>query len=95
MNEDDEKLALYKEFAEKAHIPEHMLEAVANYIVLHRRPGDFLEAFLQNDLRGTFERADSVNQIHILDYIKFFYNEAPSLCWGSKEKMEAWIKEGA
>jgi len=28
------------------------------------------------------------------DIVKFFYNEAPSACWGSLEKMEKWIEIG-
>lgn len=76
-------------------IPEHMREGVDNWI-LHGLPycGDFLAAVVCNDLREAVERADDVNRGRLADYVRFFYNYAPSGCWGSKERFDRWVRHG-
>jgi len=73
-------------------IPEHMQEAVVRWIEYGYRapPGDFLSAFLSNDLRETFGRADDTNLQHIKDYVVYFYNYAPAGCWGRADVLETW-----
>jgi hypothetical protein len=36
-------------------------------------------------------RADDQNIKVLPAFVAYFYNEAPSQCWGSKEKMESWL----
>lgn len=74
-------------------IPEYMRESVRAYIFEGQPVGHFLTAFLSNDLKETFGRADTENRLCIHDYITFFYNYAPSPCWGSPEKVRAWIEK--
>ena len=73
-------------------ISPHMLEAVNRYILDGDIPGDFLTAVITNDLRDAIARADDHNQVNLPAYIAYLNNEAPGQCWGSREKMNAWIK---
>ena len=73
-------------------IPSHMMEGIQRYIEHGIPPGDFLTAVITNDFQGAVGRADDENQHHLPAYAAYFYNEAPSECWGSDEKMIAWIE---
>lgn len=75
-------------------IPEHMRGAVERYVDDRVSPGGFLRALLENDLRGACEHADSINGSRIRDYVVFLYNYAPAGCWGSPEKVAAWLGSG-
>jgi hypothetical protein len=55
-------------------------------------PGDFLTAVIQNNLMEAIGRADEEALLHLRDIVAWFYNEAPSTCWGSPEKMKEWLK---
>lgn len=73
-------------------IPEYMVGAVRRYIEHGIEPGDFLSALICNDLSSTFAYADHNNVRLIHNYVRFFYNYAPSECWGSHEKFNNWVK---
>lgn len=75
-------------------VPEHMIGGLRRYIEDGIPPGSFLTALLSNDLRGTFERADEENSARVGDWVRFLYNYAPSPCWGSPAKFDAWCKHG-
>lgn len=70
-------------------------ESIDAYVATGRPTGGFLEAVLSNDLMEALGRADSGaidNLPHIVAYV---YNEAPSGCWGSRERVREWIKARA
>lgn len=73
-------------------IPLHMLELCEAYIT-DREPveDEFLEAIISNNLRGAVQAADDTNIALIPVYVSYFYNKAPSECWGSKARYEAWL----
>ena len=73
-------------------IPSHMMEALRRWIDHGAVPGHFLTAVLENNLREAVGRADSQNQQLLHAYVIFLYNDAPAACWGSKEKVDAWIQ---
>ena len=75
-------------------LPEHMRDGMRLYIERGIAPGSFLRAVLSNDLMGAMGRADDVNLKALPAYGRFLYNEAPSLCFGSPEKVADWIKRG-
>jgi len=75
-------------------LPEHIQGGVYRYIEEHCPVGDFLQAVISNKLKESFMRADNINIARIFDIVSFFYNEAPSDCWGSEEKMQAWLGKG-
>ena len=74
-------------------IPEHMRRGVKLYLKQGLRPGEFLTAILENNLVQSVCRADQINLAQIVEWAKFLYNEMPMGSWGSKEKVNAWIKK--
>lgn len=70
----------------------HMLSSMKAYAEMGRLTGGFLKAVICNDLVEACRRADLENLQNLLAFVGWFYNEAPGVCWGSKEKMDAWIK---
>lgn len=74
-------------------IPMYILEVLKRYIEYGHQPGDFLTAVLCNDLRAAVGQADDHNIVNLKAYIGFLYQEAPPLCWGSKERMRSWIEQ--
>ena len=73
-------------------LPEHIREGVRMYVEQGIPPGHFVTAVICGDLFEAFDRADDVNTHRMLDLVRFFYNETPSQCWGSREKMDAWME---
>ena len=71
-------------------IPDRMQDAITRYVENGINPGSFLTAVICNDLQAACAKADNEN-IHIIPaYVAYFYNEAPSDCCGSFEKMKSW-----
>ena len=71
-----------------------MLEAVKRYTEKHCPVGGFLTAVICNDLEQACWKADDENLRNIPAFVAYFYNNAPSPCWGSKEKMNKWLEMG-
>jgi len=63
------------------------------YIEEGALPGSFLRAVICNKLVEAFAQADSTNILRLFDYADFLYNEVPSPCWGSEEKMLEWAEK--
>jgi hypothetical protein len=80
-------------FFREFRIRHDMLDAIRRYIDDRIPPGSFLTAVICNDLREAVGRADDDNLAHLPAFIGYFYNEAPSRCWGSEEKMQAWLEQ--
>lgn len=72
-------------------IPAYMVGAVKRYLMKGIPPGSFLTAVLCNDLREAFARADDENAAAMHDWVRFFYNYAPSGSWGSPDRFAAWM----
>ena len=68
-----------------------MLEAIQRYVDHGIGPGNFLSAVICNDLADAVGRADDVNIENLPAYVAYFWNECPSTCWGSVDKMKNWI----
>ena len=75
-------------------LPEHMQDGMRLYIERGIEGGGFLTAVLCNDLMGALGKADSINRHALFDYGNFLYNEAPASCYGSPEKVAAWVARG-
>ena len=75
------------------YIPERMMKAIQRYIEHGILPGKFLKAVINNDLREALWQADDENLVNIQAFVAYFHNEAPSPCWGSPEKIKAWMKK--
>lgn len=75
-------------------VPQHLREGLREYITQGRPTGAFLRSVLENDLVGATTRADPVSALHLANVIQFLLAVAPSPCWGSRAKVDAWIAEG-
>ena len=73
-------------------IPDYMMGGLERYINHGIMPGHFLTAVLENDLKEAVSQADDNNMKNIPAYMGYLYNEAPSGCYGSPEKVKAWTK---
>lgn len=85
----NEKLYKFQDF----HIPEYMMDSIKRYIEDGIQPGSFLTAVIQNNFSQACFRADDENIHNLPAYAAYFYNEVSFESWGSKEKMEKWIKK--
>jgi len=95
MNDDEIKFMISEESTDREY---HKLSAkdiapILRYWKNRIRPGDFLTAVISNDLREASGRADVRNRRRLFEYVDYLYNFVPSICWGSKEKFENWIKQ--
>lgn len=75
------------------YIPERMMPGLLAYIEDRRPPGDFLRAVLENDLSGAVWRADAENLANLAAFVGYLHWEAPSACFGSPEKVAAWLSQ--
>mgnify|MGYP004447261739 CR=1 FL=1 len=75
-------------------LPEGLQGSMQQYVERGIEAGGFLMACLENDLVGAFARADSKNLPRLQEIVKWIYWEAPTGCWGSKEKVNSWCKVG-
>ena len=80
-------------FMNQYSIPERMRGSITRYIEDRVIPGGFLQAVICNNLSEAVGRADDENIRNLPAYCNFFYNYAPSQCWGSPEKMAKWLGE--
>ena len=74
-------------------IPEHMRAVVQRYIEFGCKPGSFLSAMVENDLRRAVENADAENVHALRNYVQFFYSYSPAECWGSPQKVKKWQEQ--
>ena len=73
-------------------IPQDIKNHIDNYVNQKYPPGSFLYAVLTNDLMGAVSKADHINSQYLKDIMIYVYNDIPSACWGSREKVEEWLK---
>lgn len=75
-------------------IPDTILTAIRNYADHHHPLGHFLTAVMSNNLMESVARADEESLAALHPICIYVYNEIPSNCWGSPEKVAAWLKAG-
>ncbi len=73
-------------------IPAVTKRTIDNYVEHGLSPGGFTHAVLANDLREAFGRADMQNRMFMFDIVTYCWNEIPSDCWGSWEKVKDWLE---
>jgi hypothetical protein len=74
-------------------IPQRMRGAALRYIMDGITPGSFMTAIFENNLYEAVCRADDENRHSLYEYAMML-NAVPSGCWGSREKVNAWMKAG-
>ena len=72
-------------------IPSYMHEGIIGYYENGWKPGSFLSAIINNDLKEAFTHADDTNKHCIKNYIMWFYAYAPSGTWGYPNAVDIWI----
>lgn len=75
-------------------IPEHMHDGLVLYLRYGVRPGSFLTAMLACEFMAACANADEENQRALFAYARFF-NNLPPVCYGSRERVEQWLRAGA
>jgi hypothetical protein len=68
-------------------------EALIRWASRGIEPGGFLMAVLTNDLKEAMGRADAYNRASLFSIVSFCYNELPSPCWGSPDKVKVWANQ--
>ena len=76
-------------------IPDRIMRAIVRWAKEGHWPGGFVAAVMRNDLLDAVCRADAEVALHLKGIVRFVYNQCPSQCHGSREKMEAWQKKMA
>lgn len=71
-----------------------IIETLNNYVKNRIPTGGFLHAVLSNDLTMACMKADDRNKYRLFEIIQYIYNDLPSNCWGSPEKVDTWLKGG-
>jgi hypothetical protein len=92
MNNDPVAQATFYKGPAGTYIPMRMLNPIKAYLDQGLYPGSFLEAVLTGDLVGAILHADDENIKNIPAFVDYFYNMASPDAWGSKEKVNAWIR---
>lgn len=73
-------------------IREDLIGALQRYLDHGIMPGGFMTACLENDLQDAFGRADHENIRNLHNIVGYLYNEFPSNAWGSREKVQKYLK---
>ena len=66
-------------------IKKSTIQAIDRYANDRCPPGGFVRAVLENNLTQAFNRAS------LREIVKYCYWEIPGDCWGSPEKVRAWL----
>jgi hypothetical protein len=77
-----------------SHAPHHLRPGILRYIVDGIEPGRFLRRVLENDLTEAVNRCNGpggLEELRLL--VGLLYNGAPSMCWGTPDKVSAWIEQ--
>jgi len=73
--------------------PKRFFDALERYAVQHVETGGFLRAVLENNLTVAVGVADQETVGELKQIVTFVYNRLPSNCWGTPDKVTAWLKE--
>ena len=72
-------------------IPEHTKAALKRYVLHRYKPGSGLLAVLSNDLVTAITHCDDNVLAALRPLCVWLYQFAPSDCYGSPEKVRAWL----
>jgi len=70
---------------------ESAIQSIDLYVTKGVPLGGQLTAVVWNDLRNAMGMADIARRQVLFAIVGYLYNDVPSVCWGSKEKHDAWM----
>lgn len=73
-------------------IPRAPKVGIDRYVDYGCPTGSFLRAVLSNDLFEAVAKADEYNKLALAEIVRYVYNYTPVTCYGSPERVEAWLK---
>lgn len=73
-------------------IPEAVLLSLENYAEQGVPPGSFTEAAIANDFVECVAKADPNTMAALPAIAGYIYNKMPSICYGSRKVIQAWIE---
>lgn len=73
-------------------LPVRFYETLRHYLGARRQPGSFMTAVLSNDLVEAVGHGDDVALSNLKRLVQFIYCHVPGKAWGSKTKVEAWLR---
>ena len=79
---------------EEPEVPQSTIDCIDRYVNYRVPPGSFVRACLENNLKEAFGRADDANARAMKKIVIYMYNKIPAHCWGSPERVKAWLAEG-
>jgi hypothetical protein len=71
-------------------LPKHFYDSLKLYLEHGCQPGQFLTAVLSNDLVRAVTYADPEAMASLKRIVQFVYNDIPSPCWGTPDRVQAW-----
>lgn len=90
---------LQKKINQYIHVfPDTYMMELRNYIGFGLGPGSFHTALYSNNLRAAVRHAAvRHSDLHntwewIMHFIEFLEQEAPAECWGSRDRVDKWIR---
>lgn len=75
-------------------VPHNLQEGLQAYVLTGRPVGNYLTAVLENDLLEAVSRGDDASLAGLKPTVQLLYNYTPRNCWGSRDKVSAWIAQG-
>lgn len=84
------KAADLRALADSIGVPQTLADALVRHAVYGDVTGDFLTAFLANDLMDAVARADDVSVRHFRQIAQFIHCALGSECHGSREAVARW-----
>jgi hypothetical protein len=72
--------------------PQGVIDGIRRFADHRIPPGSFVTEVLNNNLKEAFMHADEQSIAGMFAIVSYCYNEIPGVCWGSPEKVEAWLK---
>lgn len=79
----------------RSQVPPLLMNGLDQYVEHRIRTGGFLEAILKGDLYDTMQKGDLTNLMRIKPIVDYIIYCLPASSYGSAEKVEAWLAEGA
>ncbi len=89
---DDELQEFINEMQDRQYVPPVTKKTIDDYVEHGYMPGHFVWAVLENDLMKAFGAADSNNTKYMRNICAYVYNDIPSVCHGSPEKVRDWLQ---